>query len=86
MAFLLLQVLLDGKTLYVVQNTLHQIAVVRLNSCLTGGEITGYVSDLLFDVPTTIAEFGSRLYAVNARFGAPNPDAIPYNMVQVSKR
>jgi hypothetical protein len=70
----------------VVQNRLNRIAVVRLNPSLTAGEIAGTITDPLFDVPTTIAEFGSRLYAVNARFGAPDPGAIPYDVVQVSKR
>jgi sugar lactone lactonase YvrE len=78
--------LLDGKTLYVVQNRLNQIAVVRLNPQLTAGDITGYITDPDFDVPTTIAEFGSRLYAVNARFGTPDPDTLSYDVVKVSKR
>jgi len=80
-------ILLDGKTLYVVQNRFNQIAVVHLNPSLTAGEVTGYSSDPLFDIPTTIAEFGSSLYAVNARFGtAPDPDTASYDVVKVSKR
>ena len=78
--------LLDGKTLYVVQNRLNRIAVVELNPQLTDGEITGYITDPLFDVPTTIAEFGSRLYAVNARFGTTVPAPVPYDVVGVRKR
>jgi hypothetical protein len=42
-----------------------------------------YITDSDFNVPTTIAEFGKYLYAVNAKFGAPNPDALPYEVVQV---
>jgi sugar lactone lactonase YvrE len=78
--------LLDGKTLYVLQNRLNRIAIVQLDPTFTAGEITGYITDLMFDVPTTIAEFGSKLYAVNARFGAPDPDEIPYDVVKVSKQ
>jgi sugar lactone lactonase YvrE len=80
-------ILLDGKTLYVVQNRFNQIAVVRLNPGLTAGEIARTISDPLFDIPTTIAEFGCSLYAVNARFGtAPDPDAASYDVIRVSKR
>ena len=79
-------ILLDGKMLYVVQNRLNQIAVVRLNRRLTAGEITGLITDPAFDVPTTIAEFGRNLYAVNARFGVTNPGSADYDVVKVSKR
>jgi sugar lactone lactonase YvrE len=78
-------ILLDGKTLYVVQNRLNQIAVVQLDPQLTAGEMTGIITDPLFDIPTTIAEFGSTLYAVNARFGTADPDAASYDVVGVSK-
>src|SRR5688572_10469783 len=64
-------ILLDGRTLYVVRNQLNRIAVVDLNQSYTAGV---YVSDILspeFGIPTTIAEFGASLYAVNARFGTP---------------
>jgi sugar lactone lactonase YvrE len=78
-------ILLDGKTLYVMQNRLNQIAVVELDPKLTAGEITGTITDPDFDVPTTIAEFGSALYAVNARFGTTMPDTAEYDVVRVSK-
>ncbi|WP_227377241.1 hypothetical protein [Haladaptatus halobius] len=38
-----------------------------------------------FDVPTTVAEFGSNLYAVNARFGTDNPESAEYDDIRVSK-
>jgi hypothetical protein len=79
-------ILLDGRTLYVVQNRLNRIAVVELNRELTTGEITGYITDPLFDVPTTIAEFGRNLYAVNARFDVPEPGTASYDVIAVSKR
>jgi hypothetical protein len=43
------------------------------------------LSDPDFSVPTTIDDLGKRLYAVNARFGAPNPDAAAYQVVQLRK-
>ena len=43
------------------------------------------ITDPNFRVPTTIDEFGHRLYAVNARFGEPNPSSLDYQVVQVHK-
>jgi hypothetical protein len=78
-------ILLDDMTLYVVQNRLNQIAVVRINPELIAGEIVAIITDPAFDVPTTIAEFGDSLYAVNARFGAPPTPDTEYEIVQVTK-
>lgn len=64
-------ILLDGKTLYVVQNRLNQIAVIDLNLRTLSGEIVKLITDPAFEVPTTITQFGTWLYAVNARFGMP---------------
>jgi len=61
-------ILLDGKTLYVVQNRDNKVAVIRLDRSLGSGTVTMHITDPDFDVPTTIDEFGNRLYAVNARF------------------
>lgn len=76
-------ILLQGKTLYVVQNRLNQIAVVRLNSDFTEGEIVHTITSPLFRVPTTIARFGNALYAVNARFGTPPTPDTEYEIVRV---
>jgi sugar lactone lactonase YvrE len=77
--------LLDGKTLYVVRNRLNQIAVVRLSNDLTSGELVDTITDPAFRVPTTIAEHGNSLYAVNARFGTPPGPDVDYDVVKVSK-
>lgn len=78
-------ILLHGRTLYVVQNSLNKIAVVTLNYRLTRGVVSREITDSDFDVPTTIARFGKWLYAVNARFGtAPGPDTT-YQVVQVRR-
>jgi sugar lactone lactonase YvrE len=78
-------ILLQGRTLYVVQNQLDKIAVVTLNPSLTRGVVTREITDDDFDVPTTIDKFGKWLYAVNARFGrASGPDAT-YQVVQVRR-
>lgn len=87
-------ILLDGKTLYVVQNTLDQIAVVALDPGYTSGEVMDPLTSIFFRTPTTVAEFGDSLYAVNARFaeapppfpglGVPQPD-LEFEAVRVFK-
>ena len=77
-------ILLDGKTLYVVQNQLNRIAVIRVNAMLTSGRVVTRITDARFAVPTTIDDLGRRLYAVNARFGSP-PATTDYQVVQVRK-
>jgi sugar lactone lactonase YvrE len=78
--------LLDGRTLYVVQNRMNKIAVVELSPDYSSGVIVRYITDEEnFDVPTTLAEHGNRLYAVNARFGAPDAATGPYWVTRVSK-
>lgn len=77
--------LLQGRTLYVVQNFLNQIAVVRLNSDFTAGEVVRTITDEDFSVPTTIARFGSSLYAVNARFGTPPTPDTDYWVTRVRR-
>jgi DNA-binding beta-propeller fold protein YncE len=78
-------ILLTGKTLYVVQNQNNQVAVISLTSNLASGRVVTRLSDPDFKVPTTIDDHGRRLYAVNARFGVPNPGAAEYQVVQLSK-
>jgi sugar lactone lactonase YvrE len=75
--------LLQGRTLYVVQNQLNRIAVVQLSPDLTKGTVLRNITDPDFDVPTTIDRFGARLYAVNARFGTTATPTTPYQVVRV---
>jgi hypothetical protein len=77
--------LLDGKTLYVVQNQLNVIAKVALKANLRSGQVVRRISNTGFDVPTTVAELGSRLYAVNARFGTAPTPSTDYWVTQVAK-
>jgi sugar lactone lactonase YvrE len=67
--------LLDGRTLYVVQNRDNLVAVVKLDRRLSSGTVVARITNPGFDVPTTMDDFGDRFYAVNARFGTtPTPD------------
>jgi sugar lactone lactonase YvrE len=79
-------ILLDGRTLYVVQNRDNEVAVIRLSRKLGSGTVTMHIKDSDFDVPTTIDEFGKRLYAVNARFRTPpTPPEKEYWVAQFRK-
>lgn len=76
-------ILLRGRTLYVVQNRLNQVAVIRLNADFTAGSIVKVITSPLFRVPTTIAGFGKTLYVVNARFGTTPTPETDYDVVRV---
>ena len=65
--------LLDGHTLYAVQNRSNMVAVLRMSRDGSSGTVLGRVTDPNFDVPTTVAKFFDRLYLPNARFGAVPP-------------
>jgi sugar lactone lactonase YvrE len=67
--------LTHGRTLYAVQNQLNTLAVVRMNDAGTAGEVVTRYTDDRFDIPTTVARYGGRLYLVNGRFTTPvTPD------------
>ena len=78
-------ILLDAKTLYVVQNRANMIAKIRLAPDLGSGTVVTRITSTDFDVPTTIAEHGSSLYAVNARFEPPPRPTPDYWITQVGK-
>lgn len=61
-------ILMEGRTLYAVQNFANQIAEIQLSGDLTSGSVTKVITSSLFEVPTTVARFGDRLAAVNAKF------------------
>jgi sugar lactone lactonase YvrE len=75
--------LLQGKRLYVVQNRLNKIAVLRLDRKLRSGTPVAELTDPDFDIPTTVAALGRRLYAINARFSTPPTPTTPYNVVKI---
>jgi sugar lactone lactonase YvrE len=78
-------ILLQGKTLYVVQNFLNQISVIALNPDLTSGTVVDTITSSNFRIPTTIARFGDSLYAVNARFDTPPTPTTEYEVVRVDR-
>jgi sugar lactone lactonase YvrE len=74
---------LRGRTLYVVQNQRNLVAKVVLNKSGTRGKVVSRTGSPHFDVPTTIAEYGKRLYLPNARFTTTPTPTTPYNAVSI---
>jgi hypothetical protein len=50
-----------GRTLYVVQNQLDQIAEIQLTDDFLSGQVTDIITSTAFRVPATAAAFGSHL-------------------------
>jgi sugar lactone lactonase YvrE len=78
-------ILLRGKTLYVVQNQLNQVAVIKLSHDFLAGRVVTRLTDSDLIVPTTIDDHGRRLYTVNAKFGAANPNNT-FEVVQLKQK
>ncbi len=77
--------LVVGRTLYVVQNRLNQVAVVRLYAGGRTGALVETLTSENFDVPTTVAAYGSSLFLPNARFGTPPTPATEYDVVRIDR-
>jgi sugar lactone lactonase YvrE len=77
--------LVVGRTLYVVQNFLNTVAVIRLNAAGTSGELVDQRTDPDFQIPTTIAKLGNALYLPNARFDTPPTPDTEYTVVRLER-
>jgi sugar lactone lactonase YvrE len=77
--------LLAGRTLYVVRNRVNRIAVISLQPDLGTGRVVRSIVSRQFDVPTTIARIGDRLYAANARFGTTANENTRYWVTRVPR-
>jgi sugar lactone lactonase YvrE len=86
-------ILLDGKTLWVVENFANRLVKIELAPDLTSGRIVAVTTNPLFRVPTTVAEDGHRLALVNGRFdlgfpppfGPGAPPGTDFDVVQLDK-
>jgi sugar lactone lactonase YvrE len=78
--------LLQGSALYVVRNRSNEIVELRMSPDFLSATFVDRVTDPDFDVPTTIARQGSRLYAVNARFNTTPTPQTEYDIVLVDGR
>ena len=68
-------ILFEGARLYAVQNSLNQISVLPVSPDRTRAFVESVITDSDFETPTTVARFGSRLVAVNAKFNTGFPPA-----------
>jgi sugar lactone lactonase YvrE len=78
-------ILLEGRTLYVVQNQLNRVAVVALEPGLGSGTIVRTITDPDLDVPTTIARIGGSNVVANARFGVADPATADYWLTRLPR-
>lgn len=72
-----------GRLLYVVRNRANAVDVIRLDRTGLSGELVRTITSTEFDVPTTVARFGKRLYLPNARFGTQAPETADYWITKV---
>ncbi|MFI9812002.1 SMP-30/gluconolactonase/LRE family protein [Saccharothrix variisporea] len=77
--------LVEGRTLLVVQNRLNTVSVFTLDKAGTSGKLVTKITDPRFDTPTTVASFGHRLYLPNARFTTAPTPTTSYSAVAVSR-
>jgi len=86
-------ILLDGRTLWVVENFANQLVKLKLSPDLSRARIVSTTSNPLFRVPTAVGEDGHRLALINARFdlgfpppfGPGAPPGTDFNLVQINK-
>ena len=78
--------LVRGRTLYVVQNQLNQVAVIKLNAAGTSGTLVDTLTSDELDVPTTVAALGNSLYLPNARFNTPPTPTTEYSVTRIDRR
>ena len=61
-------ILLEAGRLWAVQNASNQIAELQLSADLSSATVVKVITDEAFQTPTTVARWGNRLAAVNAKF------------------
>jgi DNA-binding beta-propeller fold protein YncE len=76
-------ILLAGPLLFVVQNQDNKIAAILLDRRLRRGVRIAELRDPDFDVPTTVARIGFKLYAINARFSSNPGPTTTHDVVKV---
>ena len=64
------------------RNTANLVVELRPANHFTRATQSAELTDDAFDIPTTIARHGNRLYVINARFGQETPTTT-YDVVKV---
>ena len=72
--------LLDGQTLFVVQNWFGKISEVQLDPTMTSGSVTNVITHPEFNWPMSIVEYGHNAYVTNLRYSDAPPGAPPSGM------
>jgi hypothetical protein len=79
----------DGYTLYVARNVPNMIAKVHLDGDLNSGFLVKNITSPLLRIPSSVDDFGDRLYVVNANFIDSPPlietPTVPFNIIHVNK-
>jgi sugar lactone lactonase YvrE len=81
---------MDGRTLYIMRNFAHTIAVVEMSDDLTQGTFVKNIVSDNFAIPTTITGYGNCIYAINTHYleltaeGA-DPNLVQSEVVKVNK-
>ena len=79
-------ILVEAGRLWAVQNFSNQITEFRLSPDLRSATVEKVITDPAFEIPTTVARWGDRLAAVNAKFDTGFPPTAPtYDVVEVSR-
>ena len=76
---------LEGNTLYVVQNLPNLVSVIDLSDDGQNGTVRERWTDERFDTPTAMARFGNRFYFSNARFTTPDPQTADFQLIAVER-
>ncbi len=79
-------ILLEGRTVYAVQNFSNQVTEYLLAGDLSSGRLLKTVTSSLFETPTTVARFGDRLAVGNAKFDTGFPPTASQYEVNVVDR
>ena len=77
--------LVRGRTLYVVQNRLSQVAVFKLNRRGTAGALVKTLPVPGSDRPTTVAAYRGSLYLPNARFRNASPETAEFWITRINR-
>jgi hypothetical protein len=76
--------LLRGHMLYVVQNRDNTITKIKMDKDGDRGAVQSRTKDVRFDVPTTLAQWGNRLYLPNARLTTTATPTTAYDVVDLA--
>lgn len=76
---------LENRTLYVVQNMANSVSVIELDAAGTSGKVIDRWTDPNFDTPTAMARFGDRFYLSNARFTTPNAETADFRIISIQR-